>query len=401
MRAIGIILLLLACPGVFAGQLETILVAPPDVQEAGQYADFTVYIHNSGKKPVRTEMPDQVICRLGHGDQSYEVTANAVDARIKETLFIREQGFVKVAYRIALPLSLEGAVRMDVPYFDGTSVLFAVSAAESPPEQAVADDKSSDKAPIGFQSLDSLFALYQPYLANMAAYEPMYFLAGADPEDSKFQVSFRYRFFNTEGALAQEYPWVKGFNFAYTQTSFWDLASESKPFEDTSYKPELFFLSSNIDTGMLGVKRLFMQTGLQHESNGRGGELSRSTNFLYARPIFVLFNETNRLGLMVAPKIWTYVKNDDETNPDLEDYRGYFDLELQLGRAESFVLGSHLRWAEQGASVQCDLTYPLHLFLFKNLDMYLQAQYFNGYAESLLNYTERTDAFRLGLAIVR
>ncbi len=50
----------------------------------------------------------------------------------------------------------------------------------------------------------------------------------SNPEDSKFQVSFKYRFFNKKGTLAQKYPWVKGFRFGYTQTSFWDLKSESK-----------------------------------------------------------------------------------------------------------------------------------------------------------------------------
>jgi len=401
MRAIWFVFILfLECTGAFAGQLETILVAPSDVQQTGQPCVFNVYLHNSGKKAILTEMPDRVVCHLNVGDQSIDVSARAVDLKDKKKLTVRERGFAKIAYRIDLPPSFEGAVRMEIPCFDGAVVMFAAGPAESPPGQMDAE-RTGGKESIGFQSLDSLFALYQPYLANIAAYEPMYFLAGADPEDSKFQFSFRYRFFNTEGMLARKYPWVKGFNFAYTQTSFWDLASESKPFEDTSYKPELFFLSSNIDVNALGIKRLFLQTGFQHESNGRGGEYSRSTNFLYAKPIFVLFNETNRLGLLVAPKIWTYVKNDDDTNPDLDDYRGYFDLELVFGRAESFVLGSHLRWAEEGGSTQLDLTYPLHVFPFKNLDLYFQAQYFNGYAESLLDYTERTEAFRFGFAIVR
>ncbi|MBW1827513.1 MAG: phospholipase A [Deltaproteobacteria bacterium] len=50
----------------------------------------------------------------------------------------------------------------------------------------------------------------------------------SNPGDSKFQVSFKYRFFNKKGTLAQKYPRVKGFRFGYTQTSFWDLKSESK-----------------------------------------------------------------------------------------------------------------------------------------------------------------------------
>ena len=58
-------------------------------------------------------------------------------------------------------------------------------------------------------------------------------------------------------------------------------------------------------------------------------------------------------------------------------------------------------WAAKGASVQVDVTYPLHTLFFSDLDLYFQVQYVNRLAESLLNYTERTEAGRLGFAIVR
>ena len=103
----------------------------------------------------------------------------------------------------------------------------------------------------------------------------------------------------------------------------------------------------------------------------------------------------------MAPKIWAYVKTDDETNPDLADYRGYFDLDLTCGKADSFVLKSSLRWAKKGASVQLDLTYPLHRFLLNTLDIYIHAQYANALAESLIDYQDRTHAYRLGVSIVR
>ena len=103
----------------------------------------------------------------------------------------------------------------------------------------------------------------------------------------------------------------------------------------------------------------------------------------------------------MAPKIWAYVGNDNDTNPDLEDYRGYFDLEIKFGQADNVVLGSSLRWAAEGASVQLDATYPLHLLFFNALDVYFHAQYTNALAESLIDYKDRTDAFRLGFSIVR
>ena len=94
-------------------------------------------------------------------------------------------------------------------------------------------------------------------------------------------------------------------------------------------------------------------------------------------------------------------RNSDDTNPDFSDCRDHFDLELKFGKADSFVLNSHLGWAKQGGSLQLDLTCPLHRLFFDNFDLYFQAQYVNALAESLLDYRQPTRALRLGFAIVR
>jgi len=250
-------------------------------------------------------------------------------------------------------------------------------------------------------SLDSLFSIYQPYLENISAYRPMYFLVGTDPEESKFQISLKYRFFSPGTKLGQKYPWSRRFYLAYTQTSFWDLGSASQPFKDTSYKPELFFVSPAIYRGAPHASRLFIQTGFQHESNGRGEEASRSTNYGYIRPIFIFYHEETQLGFQISPRLQAYVGNDDTTNPDLDRYRGYFDMEIKAGHADGLVLGSRLRLAAEGESLYLDLTYPLHRLLPVDLDVYLQAQYVNALAESLLDYRDRTRAARLGISIVR
>jgi phospholipase A1 len=251
------------------------------------------------------------------------------------------------------------------------------------------------------RTLDDLFAQYQPYLGNISAYEPMYFLVGTQPEKSKFQFSFKYRFFNPAGNLAVSQPWLTGLHFAYTQTSFWDLKSDSAPFEDTSYKPELFYLSSDISWLERKGTHLFVQGGFQHESNGQADTDSRSTNYVYVKPIFILYHPDSKIGLQVAPKVWGYLGLEKDSNADLPDYRGYFDLEIKAGRAASLVMESHFRWARKGPSIQVDLTYPLHEILFHNLDFYLQVEYVNSLAENLKNYRERTEALRLGIAIVR
>lgn len=52
-------------------------------------------------------------------------------------------------------------------------------------------------------------------------------------------------------------------------------------------------------------------------------------------------------------------------------------------------------------NLQVDLSYPLMRFLYGNLGLYLYAQYFLGYGESVLYYNERSSAFRLGFALYR
>lgn len=387
---------LLAAPAL--GANLDIVVAPPDEPlHAGDQMVFFVYFHNSEEEAVQIDLPNRVTCRFMVAGQTLEVPADSLDPTGKPSTTIQGKGFLKIRYGLTLPSSLEGPTRLEVDDFDGPSVLVSVQAAHAP----LAEPEGTKDVETEFPSFDAVAALYQPYLVNISAYEPMYFLVGTDPQKSKFQFSFKYRFFDPKGRLAQKVPWVTGFHFAFTQTSFWDLKSASKPFEDTSYKPELFFLSSNVGIKVPSVRGIFLQAGFQHESNGRGGENSRSTNYLYAKPIFIFYDEDSKLGMMVAPKVWAYVANDSDTNPALEQYRGYFDLELKFGKAESVVVGTHFGWADKGGSVQADFSYPISRLLFDSLDLYFHFQYVNALAESLIDYKERTEAFRLGFSIVR
>ena len=371
---------------VYAGDIAISMAK--DTWRADERIEFSLFSVAADRESAPDTLPDHISCVLESTEQSLTVTARRIytdGSQGSEP----NGGMATARYAFEAPGSISGTVSLRLPDMSVPTVSFAIRA----PDESV-------EASVSYPTMDSLFTLYQPYLGNIGAYEPMYFLVGTDPEKSKFQVSFKYRFFNPESEFAGKHPWLKGFHLGYTQTSFWDLKSDSAPFEDTSYKPELFWRSHNLVSGTSKVRGVFLQSGFQHESNGRGGDLSRSTNFLYLKPVFIFFGEGS-YGLQVAPKIWTYVANDDETNPDLDDYRGYFDLEVKVGKADGFVLGSSFRWAKEGASIQLDLTYPLHRFLFDALDIYLHAQYTDALAERLINYQERTHAFRLGFSIVR
>jgi outer membrane phospholipase A len=398
MRVIGVFCLLFLCTAGHAGGMEAV-IAPPVAAQSGRTAEFSVYLHNTGVEAVSVRLPGRLSCRIESARKTVDLSATALPPFQQKSVVLVEGGFVKGRYRFTLPDGLEGPVRMSVSDFEKTDVMFAVAAAApSDLPAAAAGDLHSQEEDV---ALESLFTLYQPYLVNFSGYGPMYFLVGTEPKKSKFQISFKYRLLNPAGGLVTEHPWLEGIHLGYTQTSFWDLKSESAPFEDTSYRPELFFVSPNIAARPAWMKGLFIQSGFQHESNGRGGPESRSTNFLYVKPIAIFYDPTTRYGLQIAPKIWAYAGNDDKTNPDLKDYRGYFELDIKFGMADRFVLGSYLRWGREGASIQLDLTYPIRPLLGQNVDLYFQVQYENALAESLLHFQERTEALRLGFSIVR
>ncbi len=83
---------------------------------------------------------------------------------------------------------------------------------------------------------------FNRFASKLSPDEPLYFVIGwRDGTNAKFQLSFKYRFVNPEGDVTQGVPFFSRVYFGYTQTSLWDLESDSKPFFDTSYRPSLFY----------------------------------------------------------------------------------------------------------------------------------------------------------------
>ncbi len=381
----------------FAGELVPLLTFPQKTVHAGQNIIVTVYFHNEGKELLAAAMPHQLqlLIDTEHADPIELSAFETIEGR---EISLAPGSFHKKQYSLSIPVDLDGTVHYALGGFPGSDGLLLI---KSPQQIPTTDQPQVAEETDEYPTLKNLETLYQSYAANLSTYKPIYFLVGTDPEKSKFQISFKYRLFNPSGSLSQMYGWFSGFHVAYTQTSFWDLDSDSAPFEDTSYKPEIFFLGSNIKLKPSWMDGFFIQTGLQHESNGRGGDFSRSTNYAYLKPIFLFYDQSSQLGLAISPKLMSYFHNDDDLNPDLDDYRGFFELETSVGKAHSYMLRTRLQFAEEGPSIQADLTYPIHRLLADNLDLYFQIQYSNSLAESLINYRDRVEAVRIGFALVR
>jgi len=272
----------------------------------------------------------------------------------------------------------------------------AITTAASQPEATSAENGN-------FPTAGGSYGL-EEFSEHFAPYEPMYFVGGATAPNVKFQLSLRYRIFTPTGPLATEDPFLKGFNFAYSQTSLWDFQNPSDPFfYDSSYRPEFFYYLENFP-GLTLPKawQLGFQTGVGHESNGQGGTNERSMNIAFIRPIFTIADPTTGLFVTFAPKFYDYLGSLSD-NPDIAKYRGYSDLNLVIGQRDGLQLATIGRIGSgfNRGSAQFDLTYPLTKLLNGNTDLSIDAQYFVGYGDSLLGYNQYSSVFRIGFCIVR
>jgi outer membrane phospholipase A len=261
------------------------------------------------------------------------------------------------------------------------------------PEEA---DAHSDTASSGIDN--TFFTAEEPALS---ANEPMYFVIGdRGGLNARFQFSFKYRIFDSDSFPVAWFPPLVGLNFAYTQSSIWDLGANSAPFRDTSYRPSFFWQGTTFGKGVMPD---LVRAGYEHESNGKDGENSRSINMLFAQPVWRTEFSDGR-ALVFAPKVYTYIdKADKADNSDIQHYRGYADWNLRYGREDGWLLATQLRHGTAGyGSAQLDLSYPLRKPLFARTGGFLHLQLFEGYGESLLDYnTERSSQIRLGFSIVR
>jgi outer membrane phospholipase A len=239
------------------------------------------------------------------------------------------------------------------------------------------------------------------FVGHFAPYQPMYFVAGPVDPLVRFQLSFKYRLFNPDSPIGK-IPVIGDLDFAYTQLSLWALTEPSAPFYDTNYQPEAFYNDDNIQWAHIpGVSQLGLMAGFGHDSNGQAGSISRQLNIVFVQPTFN-FGNPEAFHFYVSPKAYYYI-GDLSQNPDIAYYRGYVDARFVAGwkyGLEASVVGRVGSHGNKG-SVLLDLTYPLRDLLDKNVDLYLDAQYFNGYGEVLREYNTRQNEFRIGFALVR
>jgi outer membrane phospholipase A len=338
-----------------------------------------------------------------------------------DTIRLRQGEHRTIEYSGDIPPTLRGEVRLEPVDIDAAPVLVTLNRAPDAPasDRSVATTRAAEQA--ARQAAETASATGEeavipvvppggaaaPMVAEadlrdrnrLSFNDPMYFLVGGHGgANAKFQFSFKYRIFEGENPASKDL--LDNLYLGYTQFSLWDLSSESKPFRDTNLRPSLFYYLSDLGVRNGAISRLSLATGLEHESNGRDGDDSRSINTVFVKPTFYLGDQTD-WHWTVTPKVYYYLSKNN--NADIGHYRGYMDLKLAYGKPDSWEFATTLRKGSRKSygSVDAQVSYPLARLL-PGTAGYLMAGYFVGYGESLLDYNRKLPwQFRLGYALNR
>lgn len=231
----------------------------------------------------------------------------------------------------------------------------------------------------------------------ISPYEPIYFMVGnRDGANARFQVSFKYRLFSPDDPAHPGF--MDNWYLGYTQTALWDLHSDSIPFVDTTYNPSFFWARDTLWESTGKRWSLGLNTGLEHKSNGKDDEDSRSLNDLYIQPEFN-YRFDGGSTLSFQPRFKYYVWTDRDM--DYPGSLGYVDWKLRWAQDDGLILSGLYRQGTEGRNAtELTAAWPLkRTFLHMNGHLYMQ--YFRGYGETLLGYDQKSGSqLRIGIALV-
>ncbi|KAK95506.1 phospholipase A1 [Bordetella holmesii CDC-H585-BH] len=268
----------------------------------------------------------------------------------------------------------------------------AVMAAGASPEAGPAPES------VARQQATTQNSGFDSFRIALSAYEPMYFDIGwRGRTTARFQLSAKYRLFSP--ADGRDARWFENFYLGYTQTSLWDLQGDSMPFIDTTFNPSVFWKNDRLWSSANAKWRTGVNTGVEHRSNGKDGDDSRSVNDAYIEPaLYYRFDGGSTLSF--SPRVRAYFGVASE-NSDYAAYAGHVDWKLRWQQDGGAVVSAMYRQGDnQRRTTQLDFAWPLKR-TFLDMNGYLHLQYFNGYGETLLGYNQRNESqFRIGLSLV-
>ena len=194
-------------------------------------------------------------------------------------------------------------------------IFFALCLAIGANAQIVADDDNAFVADSLLRACDNM-----PYFT---LYKDNYFTVGTNlggpitskNSDVKFQLSIAQRL--TKSTL----PFNTYLFLMYSQKCFWNVFEESLPMRDLNFNPGIGLAKWLIVKNRVIGKATML---IEHESNGRDGDDSRSWNRItFGASIYIDPN------VMIFGKVWIPII-DGQNNKDILDYCGIYSSGLSV-----------------------------------------------------------------------
>lgn len=202
--------------------------------------------------------------------------------------------------------------------------------------------------------------------------------------DVKFQISIAQRITKTT------LPWNSFLFLMYTQKTLWNVFEESLPMRDMNFNPGLGWCIPFFSKGRYAGKFTLL---LEHESNGRDGEDSRSWNKISFSGSTVIDR-----WLMVHAKFWIPII-DGMNNKDILRYSGIFQGGYQVMTPDKKFGFSLMLVKRMGWNLNFNTIVEFNWRVHKKANEFFFAQYYNGYGENLLDYNRFRSRLRVGLVI--
>lgn len=210
---------------------------------------------------------------------------------------------------------------------------------------------------------------------------------GLQRTEAKFQVSFKTK------VIKSLFPGNGDLWLAYTQQSYWQVYNRqnSAPFRESNYEPEAMLVFKT-NYHLLGWDARMFNIGLAHQSNGRGGDLSRSWNRAYVQ----LGLEKGAYSLFIKPWWRLPEKSGDDDNPDIVNYVGrgeVLGVYQRNGQQYTMTWRNNFRPTNNRGSLQFSWAFPIE----NRLKGYVQI--FHGYGQNLIDYDYKQTSVGLGIVI--
>jgi len=235
------------------------------------------------------------------------------------------------------------------------------------------------------------------------------------PSDDYRRIEAEYQYSFCLDLFADLFGGSELYGIAMTQHGFWQMYSDSSPFRENNYNPEVYVLIPLLGRGdAVGLKTVKLT--YSHNSNGQGSmdntdfnasELSdgdphwyrnRSRSWNYLSAVLGFQHGSLFTDLTLWIKLDTTMFGIRDDNPDIVDYMGWGQLDLRYlwGAHQVEFMGRFNPVTGYGA-VQAGWSFPF----FGRESVYWYAKGFGGYGESLIDYDRYVNKFSFGLGFFR